>query len=232
MAQRLAQLDSENNWRVRVVTVDGLSARGGRESARAALGLPSYASSLPSFDRRTVVLQADPTAPALLSIPYVGDDALKLLGRPFFTELESRFGNLYYSRENGSPKALRDAVATLELCLARDPPCRVVPGLPDEQLAACLTFAVAGGIIAGGASKIKGGSGPLQWVLLFAPLWFSLVFSFGVGPVISRLEPGEREAPLAKVLGAFAVSAVLPWAPEILGTRRPAAGDGGGEGGM
>lgn len=214
---------------MRVVTVDGLSARGGRESARAALGLPAYASSLPSFDRRTVVLQADPTAPALLSIPYVGDDALRDLGRPFFTELESRFGNMFYLRENGPAKALRDAVASLDACLERDPPCRVLPGLPDEQLGACLTFAVVGGIIAGGASKIKGGrGGPLQWVLLFAPLWFSLVGSFGVGPVVSRLEPGEREAPLAKVLGAFAVSAVLPWAPELLGTRRAAGGGGGG----
>lgn len=230
MSSRLAQLDAQSGWRVRVVTVDGLSKRGGRESARAALGLPSYASAQTSFDARTVVLQADPTAPSLLSIPYVGDDALRLLGRPFFVELESRYGNLFYSRDNGAPKALRDAVATLETCLARDPPCRVVPGLPDEQLSACLTFAVAGGIIAGGASKIKGGRGgsSLQWVLLFAPLWLSLVGSFGVGPVVSRLGPGERERPVATVLAAFAASAVLPWAPEILGTRRPAAGDGGG----
>jgi len=232
IAARLERLAQETGWKLRVVTVDGLSARGGREAARAALSLPAYASSLPSFDRRTVLLQADPSAPALLSIPYVGDDALRLLGRPFFTELESRFGNQFYTRENGSPKALRDAVGALELCLARDPPCRVVPGLPEEQLQACLTFAVAGGIIAGGASKIKGGSGPLQWVLLFAPLWFSLVASFGVGPVVSRLAEGEREAPVAMVLGAFAASALLPWAPEVLGTRKAFNGGGGGEDGV
>jgi len=215
------QSQSATGWRLRVVTVDGLSRRGGREEARAALSLPAYASALPSFDRRTVVLQADPSAPSLLSVPYAGDDALKALGRPFFSELESRFGNQFYARDNGSPKALRDAVASLELCLARDPPCRVVPGLPDEQLAACVTFAICGGLIAGSASKIKGGNGPAQWVALFGPLWFSLVASFGVGPVVSRLAAGEREGPLAMVLGAFFAAALLPWAPEALGTRRP-----------
>lgn len=35
-------------------------------------------------------------------MPYIGDDVLTVLRRPFWIELESRFGNLFYVREQVS----------------------------------------------------------------------------------------------------------------------------------
>lgn len=43
--------------------------------------------------------QVDPSSPNILSVPFVGDDVLAKLRRPFWTELESRFGNMFYVRE-------------------------------------------------------------------------------------------------------------------------------------
>jgi hypothetical protein len=41
----------------------------------------------------------DPSSPNILSVPYVGDNVLAKLRRPFWTELESRFGNMFNVRE-------------------------------------------------------------------------------------------------------------------------------------
>lgn len=43
--------------------------------------------------------QADPSSPNILNVPFIGDDVLAKLRRPFWTELESRFGNMFYVRE-------------------------------------------------------------------------------------------------------------------------------------
>jgi hypothetical protein len=45
------------------------------------------------------VLQFDPSSPNILNLFYVGDEALFKLRRPFWTELQSRFGNMFYVRE-------------------------------------------------------------------------------------------------------------------------------------
>jgi hypothetical protein len=44
------------------------------------------------------------------------------------------------------------------------------------------------------------------WVLLFAPLWGTLLFSFGLGPLVVR---GAAPADLATNVAAFAAAAFL-----------------------
>ena len=50
-----------------------------------------------------MVLQFDPSSPNILNLFYVGDEALFKLRRPFWTELQSRFGNMFYVREQVGP---------------------------------------------------------------------------------------------------------------------------------
>ena len=53
------------------------------------------------LNQRTVVLVFDPTSPNIFGYDYIGDNVLTgPLRRPFWIELQSRFGNLFYVREN------------------------------------------------------------------------------------------------------------------------------------
>ena len=50
---------------------------------------------------QTILVVFDPTAPNVFGYDYIGDDVLLgPLRRPFWIELQSRFGNLFYVREN------------------------------------------------------------------------------------------------------------------------------------
>lgn len=44
-------------------------------------------------------MQVDPSAPNILNVPFIGDNVLAKLHRPFWTELQSRFGNMFFVRE-------------------------------------------------------------------------------------------------------------------------------------
>ncbi len=50
------------------------------------------------LDARTALVVCDPTSPNILQF-RAGREVNQLLSRPFFTELQSRYGNLYYVRE-------------------------------------------------------------------------------------------------------------------------------------
>lgn len=52
-------------------------------------------------DESTVVAVIDPTASNIMSFSF-GMDVQKVLRRPYFTELKSRFGNLFYVRDQAS----------------------------------------------------------------------------------------------------------------------------------
>lgn len=45
------------------------------------------------------VVQVDPSSPNILNVHFVGDNVLAKLHRPFWTELQSRYGNMFYVRE-------------------------------------------------------------------------------------------------------------------------------------
>ncbi len=77
------------------------------------------------------------------------------LRRPFLQEVQSRYGNLFYVRDNGESAAVQEAVGALTKCLAAPEGCKVVPGLPSDQYFFTLAFSVTGGLIAGFVSRIK-----------------------------------------------------------------------------
>ena len=65
--------------------------------------------------QRSSALQADPSSPNILSVPFVADDVLAKLRRPFWTELESRFGNMFYVREQASSYQVGHAAAAVSI---------------------------------------------------------------------------------------------------------------------
>ena len=55
-------------------------------------------------DKSTVIIVFDPTAPNIFGSEYVGDNILLgPLRRPFWIELQSRFGNMFYVRDYVRP---------------------------------------------------------------------------------------------------------------------------------
>jgi hypothetical protein len=128
------------------------------------------------------LLVADPRGGNLLNFS-VGDDYYPLLSRTFWIELQTRFGNQFYVRENGEDGAVLGAIDTLQVCLRRGG-CLVVPGLPQEQWILTLITSVLGGVICGFAAhpRKEGQLIAWQWALIFSPLWGILFIAFGIAP--------------------------------------------------
>ncbi|KAF8057110.1 PRY3 [Scenedesmus sp. PABB004] len=217
LAARLRALEAARGWHVRVYTSYALDARSdGPTSPRGLWG---------SLDADTVVLLVDPSAPNVLNPGFIGDRVLRVLRRPFWSELSSRYGNLFFVRDEGAAAALLGAAGAIADCLERPDGCAVVPGLPPEQYTATLVCATAAGLLAGSVARIKP-SGRVQrqwvWLLLFSPLWAPVFINFGLAPVLVRT---DDVAPLAANTAAFLAAAA---APTLL--QRAWDGDGGGGG--
>lgn len=59
-------------------------------------------------DKSTVIIVFDPTAPNIFGYEYIGDNILLgPLRRPFWIELQSRFGNMFYVRDYVRPSCVR-----------------------------------------------------------------------------------------------------------------------------
>jgi hypothetical protein len=175
-----------------------------------------------------VVVIVDPSAPNILSFKW-GRQINPLLSRTFFTELSSRFGNVFNVREEGDAGAVLAAVAALEDCLSRDGGCAVVPGLPRDQYVFTLVTSLAGGLVCGSALRIEPQGFVRQswvWAVLFFPLWGVLFLSFGLGPVLMRT---DDVAPVAgNAAGFLASAAVVLFQDKIaraVGLTAPQAGD-------
>lgn len=145
----------------------------------------------------------------------VGDAAYELLPRTFWVELQTRFGNQYFVREQGEDQAIIQALESIKVCL-RQGGCRVVPGLPQEQWVFTLVTAIVGGIICGFAAhpRQEGQLIAWQWVLIFSPLWGMLFISFGIGPVVSRTSDW---LPLARNIAGFLMGALVAYLIPITG---------------
>jgi hypothetical protein len=102
-------------------------------------------------------------------------------------ELQTRFGNVYYVRDNGQDAAILDALHTVKGCLEIGG-CQVVPGLPQEQWVLTLVTSILGGLIVGFAAYPRKPEHTVEWawVLLLSPLWVILFGVFGVAPIITR----------------------------------------------
>lgn len=165
------------------------------------------------LDDKSILLVADSRGGNLLSFS-IGDDVYEFLPRTFWIELQSRFGNLYYIRDNGENSAILNSLDTVKGCLLKGG-CAVVPGLPKEQWILTLVSSIVGGLVAGfaGIPRKEGQSVAWQWVLIMSPLWGILFLSFGIGPVVTRTSDW---LPLFRNVMGFALGAIIAYISPLL----------------
>ncbi len=201
LIDRIGKFEAETGWRLRVLT------QYDRTPGRAVI--PFW-----GLDRSYVVMVADTRGGNLLSFA-VADDVYELIPRTFWIELQSRFGNLYYVRDNGRNAAIAAALGVVESCL-RQGGCNVVPGIPREQWILTLVTSIAGGIIFGFAATPRKPDQVFawQWALIFSPLWGILFVAFGIGPVVTRTTDW---VPLLRNVLGFVGGALVAYLSPLLG---------------
>lgn len=165
------------------------------------------------LDEKSVLLIADSRGGNLLGF-NVGDSLYPFLPRTFWIELQTRFGNLYYVRENGENSSIVDALDIVKTCLIQGG-CRVVPGLPKEQWILTFITSLLGGVICGFAAipRKEGQIFAWQWALIFSPLWGMLFIAFGIGPVITRT---SEWLPLVRNIIGFVLGALVAYLSPII----------------
>jgi TPM domain len=200
LSTSLARLETETGFKLRVLTqFDRTPGR----AVKAFWGL----------DEKSVLLIADQRGGNLLGF-NVGDDVYSLLPRTFWVELQTRYGNQFFVRDNGEDQSILQALESVSGCL-RQGGCKVVPGLPREQWILTLVTSVVGGIILGVAAQPRDGKMVAwQWALIFAPLWGILFIAFGIGPVVSRT---AEWLPLLRNIIGFVLGAVVAYLTPFLG---------------
>ncbi|MBV9387508.1 MAG: TPM domain-containing protein [Chroococcidiopsidaceae cyanobacterium CP_BM_ER_R8_30] len=195
LVQELEQFETETGWKLRVLT---------QYDRTPGLAVKDFW----DLDDKSILLVADSRGGNILNF-NVGDDVYKLLPRTFWVELQTRFGNLYFVREEGEDQSILQSLASIETCL-RQGGCNVVPGLPREQWILTLVSSVVGGIICGFAAhpRREGQIVAWQWALIFSPLWGILFFAFGVGPVVTRT---SEWLPLMRNFTGFLIGALVAY---------------------
>jgi hypothetical protein len=203
LAKDLEDFEQETGWKMRVLT---------QFDRTPGLAVKDYW----KLDEHSVLLVADPRGGNLLNFS-VGDDYYPLLSRTFWIELQTRYGNQFYVRENGEDGAVLGAIGALQTCLRRNG-CLVVPGLPQEQWILTLVTSVIGGIICGFAAhpRKEGQIVAWQWALIFSPLWGILFIAFGIAPVITRT---SEWLPLVRNIAGFAIGALVAFLAPVLGNN-------------
>lgn len=189
----LTDFEAETGWKLRVLTqYDRTPGRAVKEFW--------------GLDDHSVMLVADPRGGNLLNFS-VGDDLFQLMPRTFWIELQTRFGNQFFVRDNGEDASILSALDSIKTCI-RQGGCQVVPGLPREQWILTLVTSVIGGVVFGFAAQPRE-SGKLfswQWALIFSPLWGILFIAFGIGPVVTRTSDW---LPLVRNLAGFVLGALV-----------------------
>jgi energy-converting hydrogenase Eha subunit A len=193
LEQDLNKFEAETGWKLRVLTqYDRTPGRAVKEFW--------------GLDDHSVMLVADPRGGNLLNFS-VGDDLFELMPRTFWIELQTRFGNQFFVRENGEDASILEALDSIKTCI-RQGGCQVVPGLPREQWILTLITSVIGGVVFGFAAQPRQ-SGQLfswQWALIFSPLWGILFIAFGIGPVVTRTADW---LPLVRNIAGFVLGALV-----------------------
>ena len=169
----LNSYEKETGWKIRVLS---------QYEKTPGLAVKEYW----NLDETSLLIIADPRGGNLLSF-NVGDAYFALMPRIFWVELQTRFGNQFYVRDNGEDGAILASIKTVESCLDRGG-CEIVTGLPKEQWQWTLLTSLLGGIIAGFAASPRKSneSFSIGWLLLLSPLWIMLFGIFGIAPVITR----------------------------------------------
>jgi energy-converting hydrogenase Eha subunit A len=200
LAQQLNEFEAETGWKLRVLTqFDRTPGRAVKEFW--------------GLDDRSVMLVADPRGGNLLNFS-VGDALFELLPRTFWIELQTRYGNQFFVRDNGEDASILEALGSLEGCL-RQGGCQVVPGLPREQWILTLVTSVIGGVVFGFAAQPREPGKPFswQWALIFSPLWGILFIAFGIGPVVTRTTDW---LPLFRNIAGFVLGALVAYLSPML----------------
>jgi hypothetical protein len=201
LSQDLADFEAETGWKLRVLTQFD---RTPGTAVKEFWGL----------NDKSVMLVADQRGGNILNFS-VGDALYPLLSRTFWIELQTRFGNQFFVRDNGEDESILQTISTLEYCL-RQNGCSVVPGLPQEQWILTLVSSIVGGIVCGFAAHPRkaGQAFSWQWALIFSPLWGILFISFGIAPVVTRTSDW---VPLVRNLTGFAMGVLVAYLTPMLG---------------
>ncbi len=175
MIEEINTFEAETGWKLRVLT------QYDRSPGRAVI--PFW-----GLDDKSILLVADARGGNLLAFS-IGDAVYELMPRTFWIEMQARFGNIYYIRDNGENLAITESLNTVKGCLVKGG-CNVVPGLPREQWILTLVTSIVGGLIFGFAAipRTANQSFAWQWVLIMSPLWGILFIAFGIGPVVTRTQ--------------------------------------------
>jgi len=207
LIQDIETFQGETGWKMRVLT------QYDRSPGRAVINFWG-------LDDKSILLVADGRGGNLLSFS-IGDAVYEFLPRTFWIELQARFGNMYFVRENGENNAIVQALDTVKGCLVKGG-CAVVPGLPREQWILTLITSVVGGIICGFAAQPRkqGQIFAWQWALIFSPLWGILFIAFGIAPVITRT---SEWLPLVRNISGFLIGALVAYLSPIF--SRPSASE-------
>lgn len=195
LAEDLAMFEAETGWKLRVLTQFDQTPG-------------SAVKDFWGLNEKSVLLVADARGGNLLNF-NVGDAVYPLLPRTFWVELQTRFGNQFFVRENGEDQSIVQSLESVKTCL-RQGGCRVVPGLPREQWILTLVTSIIGGIIFGFAGRPRqdGQIFAWQWALIFSPLWGMLFISFGLGPVVTRTSDW---LPVVRNLSGFMIGALVAY---------------------
>lgn len=195
LINNIKQFETETGWKLRVLTqYDQTPGRAVKDYW--------------GLDDKSILLVADGRGGNLLAFS-IGDAVYDLMPRTFWIELQTRFGNLYFVRENGKNNAITEAIDTVEQCLLKDG-CLVVPGLPREQWLLTLISSIVGGIIFGFAAipRKQNQVFAWKWALIMSPLWGILFLAFGIGPVVTRT---TEFLPIFRNIMGFSLGALVAY---------------------
>jgi energy-converting hydrogenase Eha subunit A len=196
----LESFEAETGWKLRVLT------QYDRTPGRAVKDFWG-------LNDKSVLLIADARGGNILGF-NVGDALYQFLPRTFWVELQTRFGNLYFVRENGENQSIVESLETIKSCL-RQGGCNVVPGLPREQWILTLITSLLGGLICGFAAipRKEGQILAWQWALIFSPLWGILFIAFGIAPVVTRT---SEWLPLFRNIIAFLLGVLVAYLSPVI----------------
>lgn len=199
LIEDIKNFESETGWKLRVLT------QYDRSPGRAVIKFWG-------LDDKSILVVADGRGGNLLAFS-IGDAVYELLPRTFWIELQARFGNMYYVRDNGQNNSIVQSLETVKGCLRKDG-CLVVPGLPQEQWVLTLVTSIVGGIICGfaGIPRKEGQIFAWQWVLIMSPLWGILFIAFGIGPVVTRTSDW---LPLLRNVIGFTLGALVAYLSSV-----------------
>jgi energy-converting hydrogenase Eha subunit A len=200
LIKEIEQFETDTGWKLRVLT------QFDRTPGRAVIKYWG-------LDDKSILLVADGRGGNILAFS-IGDAVYELLPRTFWIEMQTRFGNMYYVRENGENNAIVQALDAVKQCLLKGG-CNVVPGLPEEQWILTLISSVIGGVICGFAAipRKEGQVVAWQWALILSPLWGILFIAFGIGPVVTRT---AEWLPLFRNVLGFVLGALVAFLSPIV----------------